>query len=425
MFRAHEISTAQRVLRAAHSFGVLAIPVPVHGELVGLGELGERRRQVESSLAREHGSDWELASASVRSAHALLCDPVRQRAEIAALIAAGLQPVTSELVCPINTHALRRYVVEAGPEADVAQYDKHGRTRGTLREAAQRFLRRVGARTEVSLAYQHSLLGAELVAAGFVVASREYACRGQPDPFRLPRPVREVALAHRGSEMDDSACYPRACLAVFGAGAYHASQLLAGPNREVILAEVGLHYFGPYMPASERRKHAKQMFNALDNDGSLLGWMEKHDLAMAPPPRFKLPDGTTFVFQSYVDSRADLTAEFAARMPAMNTFVADWLRSRGDVRADTSERTAKSYFLQEPEGISRRAKVMWGEQCSGVRITNLQHDGVVVESCRKADPAEVSAALSAVCSDALGYWQPVEGKGVGDDAHWSDAESSE
>ena len=424
MLRAHEIGAAQRVLRAAHCFGVLAIPVPVHGELVGLGQLGERREQVERSLAQEHGSESELARASVRAAHALLCDPVQQRAEIAALIAAGLRPVTSELVCPINTHALRRYAVDAGSEADVAQYDKRGGTRGTLREAAQRFLRRVGGRTEVPLAYQHSLLGAELVAAGFVAASREYACPGQPDPFRLPRSVRQVAFAQRGSEMDDSASYPRACLAAFGAGASHASQLLAGPNREAILEEVGLHFFGPHMPASERRKHAKELLNAIDNDGSLLGWLQRHNLASAPPPPFGLPDGTTFALQTYIDSRAALTAEFVAMMPAMNTFVADWLTTHGDARAATSERTAKSYFLQEAEGISRRAKVRWAEQCGGVRITNLQHDGVVVELRGNTEPALVSAALSAACSDALGYWQPVEGKGGGDEDRCADAESS-
>ena len=45
----------------------------------------------------------------------------------------------------------------------------------------------------------------------------------------------------------------------------------------------------------------------------------------------------------------------------------------------THERTAKSYFLQEAEGLSRWAKVMWARLRGDVRVTNLQHDGVIVD----------------------------------------------
>jgi len=62
---------------------------------------------------------------------------------------------------------------------------------------------------------RHSLLGAELVAAGFVVASREMVYGGAADPFRLPR------------------------------------------AREEILEEVGRHYFGTRESAAMRRKWVK------------------------------------------------------------------------------------------------------------------------------------------------------------------------
>ena len=89
-------------------------------------------------------------------------------------------------------------------------------------------------------------------------------------------------------------------------------------NREAILAEVGLHYFGPRAPAGTRRKHTKQLFNALDNDGTLLGWLTTHGLANPPPPPFELPDGTVFDLTAYIGSRADLTAEFKELMPGLN-----------------------------------------------------------------------------------------------------------
>jgi hypothetical protein len=171
-------------------------------------------------------------------------------------------------------------------------------------------------------------------------------------------------------------------------------------------------------------KYTKELLNALDNDGTLRGWEENHNLAMAPPPRFKLPDGSTFDLTVYVASRADLTAEFKDLMPDMIAFVADWLRTHGDARSATSERTAKSYFLQEAEGISRRAKMRYAELHSGVRITNLQHDGVMVALAGDVEPSAVCAAMSAACREALGYVQPVEEKPVGEGVDDSEAESS-
>ena len=111
-------------------------------------------------------------------------------------------------------------MARAGGDADVMQYDKKGRPRGTLRELARRFLGQLGGREVVRLqrTVTRYTWSAELVAAGFVLASREYVCVGQADPFRLPRAVREVAFARRGRDMDDSASYPRACLDVFRTG---------------------------------------------------------------------------------------------------------------------------------------------------------------------------------------------------------------
>ena len=80
---------------------------------------------------------------------------------------------------------------------------KQGTPQGTLREIAQRFLAQTA--DTVTLRYRHSLLGAELVAAGVVVASREYTYNCPSDPFRLPRTLRAIAFSEGGHDMDDAA----------------------------------------------------------------------------------------------------------------------------------------------------------------------------------------------------------------------------
>jgi hypothetical protein len=96
-------------------------------------------------------------------------------------------------------------------------------------------------------------------------------------------------------------------------------------------------------------------------------------------------------------------------MPAMHAFVKDWLRAHGDPRAGNGKSglTAKSYFLQEAEGLSRRAKVDWALKRGDLSVTNLQHDGVVVD-CGDEDPEAVRSAMAAACEAVLGYEQPVE-----------------
>ena len=151
--RAHEISMSQRVMRATHAFGVLAIPVPVSGEAVTQATLDASLACVEGALSREHGPQSSVALQRARASHLLLSDSSRQRAEAGRLIAEGMQPVTSEVMCPVNGQALRKYVREAPAEADAMQFDKRGRPRGTLREIARQFLQRLGRRTAVTIAF--------------------------------------------------------------------------------------------------------------------------------------------------------------------------------------------------------------------------------------------------------------------------------
>ena len=197
---------------------------------------------------------------------------------------------------------------------------------------------------------------------------------------------------------------------------------LARDNRERILVAVGEHFFGNGPPATKRRKWVKDLFNALDNDGMVGGWKQRCAQAghavragtTADGARVDLGAEGVFELTAYARSREAMTEEFERRMPAMYQFVTDWLRARRDPRVSQSGLTAKSYFLQEAEGLSRMAKVAWARRRGDLSITNLQHDGIVVV-CEEVNPADVCAALTAACETVLGYDQPVEEKPLGAD----------
>jgi hypothetical protein len=110
---------------------------------------------------------------------------------------------------------------------------------------------------------------------------------------------------------------------------------------------------------------AKQLFNALDNDGSLRAWEHTHKCQNTRPWDGPMPpfdvgtDGAIFRLSAYENSRKDLTREFEHRMPAMITFVNDWLCIHKPEKKHRCALTAKSYFLQEAEGLSRQAKIDW------------------------------------------------------------------
>lgn len=412
--RAHEVGEAARVMRARHAFGVLGMPVPVTEAVVPESSVRVRLARVERRLHGVVGAQAQMALQRARAAYRLLSEPTRQREVARKLITAGLQPATSELECPVNLRALEQYAARAGAEADAARVDKRGRPQGTLREIAVQFVARLAGRTRVAITYRHSLLGAELVAAGFVISSREYAF-GSVDPFRLPRELRDVAFSGLGHDMDDAASYPRACLDVFRAGRAEAREFMA--HREEILAGLGEYYFGAGVPASKRRKWVKDLFNSLDNDGTVWGWRQGHGFKDGERPldgaRVPLQGGRVFSLAAYVDSREDLTEEYEELMPGMVAFVTDWLRARGDARVTTASRTAKSYFLQEAEGLSRKAKVAWAALRGDVRVSNLQHDGVVVVLPDGVTAAVVVAGMAMASERILGYTQPVEEKPLG------------
>ena len=129
-----------------------------------------------------------------------------------------------------------------------------------------------------------------------------------------------------------------------------------------------------------------------------------------------LSDGRTFRLASYAASREAITAEFSRRMPAMQQFVADWLRAHDPTRWPKRALTAKSYLLQEAEGLSRQAKEVWAARRGDVRVINLQHDGVMVMLPEGMSPTDAASGMAAACTDVLGYTQPARGSDGGSGA---------
>ena len=149
-------------------------------------------------------------------------------------------------------------------------------------------------------------------------------------------------------------------------------------------------------------------------DGTLGAWRARVGLRdnEAPLADFVVDLGQAgdFRFAAYRRVQRVGTGWLARQLPAMSDFVVTHLRATRDARRLAHpERTVASYVFQEAEGISRAAKLRHARAAWHV-VHNLQHDGVVLALARDEDPAAVERQLTAACTQALGYEQPVEVK---------------
>ena len=66
-------------------------------------------------------------------------------------------------------------------------------------------------------------------------------------------------------------------------------------------------------------------------------------------------------------------------------------------------RTTQSYILQEAEAVSRLAKIRRGRDL-GIRVVNLQHDGIATERFEGGRaPAHIAHLMGEAASGAAGY----------------------
>ena len=422
-----QTSEAERIVRATDAFGILAMPLKwnappsdmtVHKAFVEVRDRLNHQVRAQEPSANEHTKQvFRYAKFRVNDAWFKL----RQRGprlQAWTVRQANRQPITQTIECPIDTVRLRAFLLT--PEARVWDADRR-RTLGSLVQEVLDATRNGHAGTDepqgvgtLTIEYRHSKMGARLVAAGFVRCSREYA-KGA-DPFKLPSALRSLALGRLGLDFDDVASYPTAAAALLYVDREIATTFIR--HREHILRHHGSYYFLPGFSPDWCRKHVKALYNAIDMDGGVHSWCDRqkaepgwNPVAQTVAPDVDLssdPKHTgqgLFSLSAYQDAQRRRTVELQERLPMFMTFV-EQQHEAWDMDKQ-HHLTGKSYFFQDAEGISRRAKQQWCRE-HGCVVINLQHDGLFARLLHGMDPVEVRAALVRVSSNALGFAQAVE-----------------
>ena len=125
-----------------------------------------------------------------------------------------------------------------------------------------------------------------------------------------------------------------------------------------------------------------------------------------------LSDGTRFSMEAYQKAQEGSTDWL-------------WLQAGGALRSfmkrsyqqDERKRRLrwKSYVLQEAEACAREAKLAWAAR-AGIRVLNLQHDGIVTGSLGGRQSQEVAQGMQEAASHACGHEVQVKGELI-----WCDA----
>ena len=150
-------------------------------------------------------------------------------------------------------------------------------------------------------------------------------------------------------------------------------------HREAVLEAGGAHLW-PNVSEDARRERMKSVMNAMDNDGGLASWRKRwpsepgHTLAGW---KAELGGGVWFEPSRYRREQEDTTEGAMRDSPRALQYLRRMWQGRVGKQDERSRRMAwKSYVLQEAEAASREAKLRWCQE-NGVRVINLQHDGVV------------------------------------------------
>ena len=274
----------------------------------------------------------------------------------------------------------------------------------------------------VTIRYKHAKLGAALVDAGMMVASREYARPEDwaSDPFCLPRKLRYMATARFGFDFDDMAAHPHAQRECVEPGRDAMDTFLLNDNREIILRKFGASMWPNEPDEGERRSNAKAAFASFSMDGSWKAFLQRTFQPADTPPvsnpeeiTATLPGGERFCLAEYLRAQREGTEWLSERMETrlgMQTFVTEWLRKHKPHRLHP-ERTLKSFILQDLESVSRDAKVEWCAQ-HGHAVLSAQHDGIVVSLRAGTTAEEARRAMQEASGTALGYAQPTTTKSM-------------
>ena len=414
------VSEMMRIERAAHEFGVLN----VYPSMMGADDIASARDETLALLMGERrGVDvdrWCAARDRVNVAATVLQSDLRS---VMARVGHMRGRVTRRTSCPVDVARLRAFLLTT--EARDLPRDAHGRVRSdarTLGMIAREFLLEVTGERDglngmmtgdnkgsILIEYRYSAVGEALMDAGHISGSREYA-KGA-DPFKLPKRLRNLALARFGFDLDDDGSHPRASAYLIEEGRELAQRFLGVTggveHRELVLAAIGARFF-PGANLSDRRKRAKQLINMLEMDGSFQDWCVEWGVAphalRQPPLVVDLPDGTVVNVVALIDGQPTRTTWLTQTCTRAFSYTQQLCRHLPG--HDHPDRTLKSYILQEAEAASRAVKIAWAERV-GARWLSLQHDGVVMGLPGHMTHQRACASLARECEMALGYRQPV------------------
>ena len=422
--RCDRISETDRILRASSHFGVLCSPIDVELTPNHIERLYDRAHlRLNKPAARQDAARLHLAEAKLLTAKQQLLN-IAAQARLRSKWHATPQIVTSTVRCPIDAAALRAFA--RGPEGQRIPINKHGQPYGgTNAQIVERFLNacQIPQHAEhgvVTIRYRHSPLGAALVDAGLVNASREYAINvdKEKDPFHvLSKEMRGLVLGRFGYDFDLSAAHPHVKINMVEPGRAESIHFLR--HRKEILEEAGRRLF-PALSDDDQKAKAKMLFAAIDMDGSFVGFVHEQQLPAGTSPAtldMQLQDGTHFDMQQYLAWQKEGTEWLWDRLghnapghegrTGMGSFVEAWLKKNKP--KPHPERTLKSYCFQESESYGRMAMVEWAAQ-QGHAALNLQHDGVVICLRQETTKTHACDAIARACSDACRYLQPVAAK---------------
>ena len=189
--------------------------------------------------------------------------------------------------------------------------DRHFFANQTHRDVVRAFLPRVRSGPDqrtgfVDIEFEHGRRTDVMVAAGWLSGGREYATTSSTDPFRLPRPIRNAALARFGIDFDDGAAHARAALAVIAVHRKLAADFLQGETREKVLRAMGMALLPGAEPA-ESRKAVKGLFCATEMDGTYSAWRTRNgipeDRSLGQGP-IALEGGGTFAVRDLFEQQA-------------------------------------------------------------------------------------------------------------------------
>ena len=223
-----------------------------------------------------------------------------------------------------------------------------------------------------------------------------------------------------GWEVDCNSCFPRARVAMVPIGRAQGQFLI--DHKDDIMRKYAEFLF-PTLPWTapgaqpQQKKRMKAIINGFDMDSGLEAWGKQYDNPDGKKlkgTQLTLGCGTPYALESYHKAQRKGTEWVAANSKRMLELVEQCMKPGERTHAGKAALRVKSYLLQEAEAVSRGAKDAWCRE-HGVRVLNLQHDGIMIGSDlpNELSADEVAELMGAAATRAAGYEVVVTAERVG------------